>query len=321
MQDLNIELINQAAEALSSLVRKTPLEYSPVLSDLYDMPVYLKMEFLQITGSFKLRGAFFRLLRLRAEEKSKGVATCSAGNHGWALAYAGRQLDIPVTVYLPNSVDPSKKAGIESQGAKTIVADSAGYDGAEEFALRDSTLRRLPFVSAFNEPEIMAANGGSLALEILEELPATESFVYPVGGGGLAAGLGVLVKSRNPEATLIGCQHIDSPGLKLSLEKGNAVTRLPAIDTIAGGIEGGIGANTFPYIRDTIDKVILLSEEEIRRSVVWMLEHHRCLIEPSSAAALAALIFRKVKKLNGPTVVILTGRNIALETLRRIIGC
>ena len=248
------------------------------------------------------------------------MATCSAGNHGWALAYAGKQLNIPITVYLPKSVDLSKKAGIESLRATTIVTDSQGYDGAEDFAIQDSCDRGLPFISAFDEPEIMAANGGSLALEILEEMPSIETFIFPVSGGGLGAGLGVLVKDRNPNATLIGCQHIESPGLKLSLEKGEAITRLPAIETVAGGIEGGIGANTFPYIQRTIDHVVLLTESEIRDGVVWMLDHHHCLIEPSSAAALAALSFSKLEKLNGPAVVILTGRNIALETLRNIIN-
>jgi len=316
---LTVDLIDEASESLVGYIRKTPLEYSPVLSEKYKTPVYLKLEFLQTTGSFKLRGAFFKLLRLSTELKKQGVATCSAGNHGWAMAYAGKQLNIPITVYLPKSVDPSKKAGIESLGATTIVTESQGYDGAEKYAIQDSLRLGFPFVSAFDEPEIMAANGGSLAQEIIDENPGLETFIYPVSGGGLGAGLGVLIKNIKPDATLIGCQHIESPGLKLSIEKGEAITSLPPIETVAGGIEGGIGANTFPYIQKTIDEVVLLSEKEIRRGVVWMLDHHHYLIEPSSAAALATLSFSKLEELAGPTVVVLTGRNIALDTLKSII--
>lgn len=296
------------------------MEISPVLSEQFRVPVYLKLEFLQTTGSFKLRGAFFSLLNTTPEIRAKGVGTCSAGNHGWALAFAGKQLGIPITVYLPKSVDYSKQAGIESLGAETIITDSPGYDEAHEFAVYDCRRRGLPFVSAFDDPKIMAANGGSLALEILEQQPDISTFVFPVGGGGLAAGLGVLVKERNQKNYLIGCQHVASPGLKLSLDKGTAITKLPPIKTVAGGIEGGIGAWTFPYIQKTIDQVVLLSESEIQKGLLWLLDHHHYLIEPSSAVALSALSCHKVERLTGPTVIVLTGRNVAFPTLQKIVA-
>jgi threonine dehydratase len=316
---LTLELIRDSVDALAGLIRRTPLEYSPSLSERYGVPIHFKLEFLQTTGSFKLRGAYFKLLRLLEEQQKNGVATCSAGNHGWALAFAGRELKIPVTVFLPASVDPSKRDGIQSLGATTVVTEFPGYDETEEFAILESSRLGLPFVSAYDDPAVMAANGGSLAVEILEERPETTNFIFPVGGGGLGAGLSYWVKRANSGSFLIGCQHEGSPALKLSLEKGEAVTRLPAIETVAGGIEGGIGAVSFPYLQGTVDEVVLLSEEEIKAGVRWMLEHHHYLIEPSSAVVAAALIGSRVKQLTGLTVAILTGRNVAIETLSNIL--
>ena len=176
------------------------------------------------------------------------------------------------------------------------------------------------WVSAFDDDAIMAGNGGSLAAEILEELPEARSFVLPVGGGGLAAGLAFFTKTRRPETLIVGCNHALSPALALSLERGQAVTRLPAAETAAGGIEGGIGKKPFDILRPLVDRVALLSEAEIFEAVRWTFDAHQYVVEPSAAVGVSACLTGKTGALPGPIVIVLTGRNVSLATLRRILG-
>ena len=320
MDTLSIEMIQDAASIVQGNIRKTPIEYSSKLSQIMGVPVYLKLEFLQITGSFKLRGALYKLSKLSQKEKNSGVITCSAGNHGKAIAYVGKKMGIKSTIYVPRDVDESKYLGILEYGAEIVRSPYPGYDDTMDLALKDAKESGKQFISPFDTDEIMASNGGTIALEVLEDIPQARNFIMPIGGGGLAAGFSYFVKDKMAKASVIGCQHRDSPGLKLSLEKGEAVTRLPAIETIAGGIEGGLGANCFKYLKTRIDEVALVSEKEIKEAVAWGLENHQYLIEPSGAAPIAACISGKIKNLEGPTVLILTGRNVSLGTLKKIIG-
>lgn len=319
MSSLGLRMIDEAATFLVPLIRRTPLEKCQVLSDLMGVPVYLKLEFLQITGSFKLRGAMFRLSRLHDQERRAGIITCSAGNHGWAVAYAARLLEIPATVYVPAGVDESKASGIVSLGATVIRSDFPGYDDTENLAVSRAKSLDVTFVSPYDDFAVMAANGGTIAKEIIEDEPQIQTFLVPVGGGGLAAGLGYYAKSHLPHSRLFACQHAQSPALKLSLEKGKAVTEMPPIRTLAGGIEGGIGTLTFSVLRDIVDFVALHSEEEILNAVRWFLMEHRYLIEPSSAVTLAACLTKKLPRLETPTAIVLTGRNIAISSLRAIL--
>jgi threonine dehydratase len=205
-------------------------------------------------------------------------------------------------------------------GAEVCVSQFPGYDDTLEWAEDEARRAGRTFVSAFDDQAIMAGNGGSLALEILEELPAARTIVTPVGGGGMAAGIAVVVKERDPSAALIACQLESSPALRLSLDRGEAVTRLPAAETLAGGLEGGIGAQPFALLRTRVDRVALLSEAEVWEAVRWMLEHHQHLIEPSAAVTVAALLTGKAGPLAAPAVVVLSGRNVSLAALQRILG-
>jgi threonine dehydratase len=319
MPSLNLDLINEAADFLAPRIRRTPLEKSEFLSRLFGVPVFLKLEFLQITGSFKVRGALFRLSKMSDQEKLAGVITCSAGNHGWAVAYAAGLLDVPVTVYLPADADESKAKGIASLGANIIRSDAPGYDAAEDLALAQAESLGLTFVSPYDDVAVMAANGGTIAREILEDVPQIRTFIVPVGGGGLAGGLAYYSKSTLTDSRLLACQHRDSPALKISLETGRAVTELPAIKTMAGGIEGGIGSLTFSVLQGRVDEVLLLSEEEIWGAVQWFLEEHRYLVEPSAAVGLAACLSNKLSSLTSPAAIVLTGRNVAVDSLRSIL--
>jgi threonine dehydratase len=282
--------------------------------------VWLKLESLQTTGSFKLRGAWFSMSRLSAAERRAGVAACSAGNHGKAVAYAAREMGIRATIYVPSSVDESKHRGMLELGAQVKLSAFPGYDDTLEWAKGEARQAGLTFMSAFDDPAIMAGNGGSLALAIFEDLPEVRTFVVPVGGGGMAAGVAVTAKERYTDAVVIGCQLEASPALKMSLERGEAITRLPAVETLAGGLEGGIGAQPFDLLRTRVDRVALLSESEIYEAVRWMLEHHQQLMEPSAAVTVAALLCGKAGRLTSPAVVVVSGRNLSVTALRRILA-
>jgi len=317
---LSLPLIEQARAFLDGRIRRTPLEESPALEEILGVPVWLKLESAQLTGSFKIRGALFRLSLLSEDEKLAGIATCSAGNHGKAVAYAARLLGLVPTIFVPSSVDEAKYRAMVDLGAEVVRSEFPGYDETEQWALKEAARAGTVWISAFDDEAIMAGNGGTLALEILEDQPDARGFVLPVGGGGMAAGLTYAVKDRFPGSRIVGCNHELSPALALSLERGRAVTRLPAAETSAGGIEGGIGAKPFAVLRSRIDRVALVSEEEIFQGVRWMLEKHQYLIEPSAAAAVAACLTGKAGKFDRPAVVVISGRNVSLETLRRILA-
>jgi len=307
-------LIPAATQFLAPRVRRTPVEPSPGLSRQFGVPVWLKLENLQLTGSFKVRGAWFWLGQRSSEERRQGVLTCSAGNHGKGLAYAARELSSRVVVCVPNSVEPGRRAAIEALGAEVRIGPCAGYDEAEDWARAEASCEGLPFVSPFDDPAIMAGNGGTLAAEVLNQVPDARNFVLPVGGGGLGAGFAWVVKGALAHARVIACQHQLAPGLARSLATGEAVTRLPAVATIASGIEGGIGRQTFAVLRARVDHVALVDEAGIAAAVRWMLDEHQYLIEPTAAVALAACLSGAVGPLNGPTVVVITGRNVARAT-------
>lgn len=317
---LTMDLIEEARRFLAGKVRRTAVEESPYLSDLLGVPVWLKLECTQTTGSFKVRGALFRLSKLTAGERRTGVATCSAGNHGKGTAYAARQMGVRATVYVPSSVNPAKLHGMEALGAEVQRSPFEGYDDTEAWAREQVARSGQLFISAFDDPLVMAGNGGTIAAEILEDATEARAFILPVGGGGHAAGFAFYAKKRLGDCQIIGCQHELSPALKLSLESGEAVTRLPAVTTLAAGVEGGIGRSTFEVLKTRTDRVALVSESEIRSAVVWLLKHHQILIEPTAAVTLAACLSGKVGALDGPAVVQLSGRNVDIATVRELLG-
>ena len=317
---LTMELIEEASRYLAGRVRKTPLESSPPLSERLGAPAYLKLESQQETGSFKIRGALFRLSLLSEEEKRAGIATCSAGNHGKAVAHAAKALGLTPTIAVPSNVDESKYRAMVALGADVVRSRFAGYDDTEVWAMEEAARAGKVWISAFDDDAIMAGNGGSLAAEVLEDLPDARSFVMPVGGGGMAAGVALYAKEKRPGALMVGCNHELSPALALSLERGEAVTRLPAVETTAGGIEGGMGRKPFEILRSRMDRVALVSEVELFEAVRWVLDLHQYVIETSAAAGVAACLTGKTGKLESPAVVILTGRNVSLPTLRKILA-
>ena len=318
--ELGLALIDEARRALEGRIRRTPLEDSPALAEAAGAPVSLKLECFQLTGSFKIRGAFFAMSRLSAAERVQGVVTCSAGNHGKAVAYVAREMGIPAEVHVPRNVDEAKYRAIVSLGAVIVRSATDSYDETEEIAKLEAAASGRTFLTAFDDDVILAANGGTLAAEVLEDAPEARTFLLPVGGAGLAGGFAYYAKSVLPESRIIGCQHAQSPALALSLARGEAVVRLPPVDTTAGGVEGGIGRTGFAVLKDRVDGVALVTEEQIFGGVRFMLDRHQILIEPSSAVVIAAILERKIERLDAPAVAVVSGRNVAMATIRRILA-
>jgi threonine dehydratase len=304
-----ITLICEAARFLEGKVRRTPVEHSAGLSEILGVPVWLKLESMQLTGSFKIRGAMFAISRLKEE-----VITCSAGNHGKAVAYVARG----ATICVPRSVDQSKLSAMIAMGADVRVSEFDGYDETQDWAMEMAAREKKYFLSPFDDDAVMAANGGTVAMEVLEDAPEARTFVLPVGGGGLSAGFAVWAKDRLPDATIVGCQHVLSPALKMSMDSEHAITRLPAVETLAGGVEGGIGARTFAVLQPLVDQVALVTEDEILDGVRWMIAHHQYLIEPTAAVTIAACIGGKVRATE-PVVVVVSGRNVGVGTVKKIL--
>lgn len=313
-------LVLEARRSLLGRIRRTPVEASPALSEMAGVPVFLKLESQQVTGSFKIRGAFFVLSRLSAEERRAGVVTCSAGNHGKAVAHVARELGIPAEVHVPRGVDESKYQGMLALGANVVRSDCDGFDDTERLARAAAARSGRPFLTAFDDPLILAANGGTLAAETIEDCTEARAFLLPVGGAGLAGGFAYYAKTALPDARILGCQHALSPALALSLERGEAVLTLPQVATAAGGLEGGIGKTGFDVLKDRIDGVALLTEEEIFEAVRFLLDRHQILVEPSAAVTVAAILTGKAGRLGAPAVAVLSGRNVALPTVRRILA-
>ena len=315
-----MRLVLDARRALAGRIRRTPLEPSPALSERAGVPVFLKLENLQLTGSFKIRGAFYVLSRLSGAQREKGIVTCSAGNHGKAVAHVARELGIPAEIHVPRSVDESKYRAIVALGANVVRSEHDGFDDTERIARAAAGSSGRPFLTAFDDEAILAANGGTLAAEVLEDCPEARAFLVPVGGAGLAGGFAFYARTALPDASIVGCQHALSPALALSLERGEAVLTLPPVATAAGGLEGGIGRTGFSYLKDRLAGVALLTEEEIFEAVRFLLDRHQYLVEPSAAVTVAALLTGKAGRLAGPAVAVLSGRNVALPTLRRILA-
>jgi threonine dehydratase len=231
-----------------------------------------------------------------------------------------RELGIPAEIHVPKSVDESKYQAMLALGANVVRSDFEGFDETEKLARAEAAKSGRPFLTAFDDALILAANGGTLAAEVLEDCLEARTFLLPVGGAGLAGGFAYYAKTALPGCRIIGCQHVLSPALALSLERGEAVLTLPPVATTAGGLEGGIGRTGFEILRSRIDGVALVTEEEIFDAVRFMLDRHQYLIEPSSAVTVAAILTGKAGRLDSSAVAVISGRNVALPTIRKILA-
>jgi len=304
--------------AIAPLTIQTPLLPSLPLGDRCRRSVWLKLENLQVTGSFKARGAAAKMLALSAAERARGVVTCSSGNHGRAVAYAARRLDIPATVCVPTWVDPVKLDAIRSYGAEAVVSGGS-YDEAERLAFELADDRDLTFVHPFDDPHVLTGQG-TIGLELLEQLPSMDAVLVPLSGGGLVSGIAVALKTMRAAARIIAVSARNARVMWESLQAGRPVA-IPEEPTVASALSGGIDLNnrhTFALVRDLVDEHVLVSEEDIRHAMSFALREHGLVVEGGGAVGVAALLSGAVREL-GPTVaVVVSGGNVALSTLAEL---
>lgn len=313
-----VEEVLAAEGRIRSHIRETPLEYSAYLSRSSGGRVYLKLENLQLTGSFKLRGAMNKLLSLTEEQKSKGIVTASSGNHGAAVAYALKRLDMTGTIFLPENTAQAKVESLRLAGAD-IQFYGDDCVKAEIHAREIGQKNGLEFISPYNDLKIIGGQG-TVGLELERKLDGINIVLVPVGGGGLISGVAGYLKDRSPKTEIFGCQPQNSAVMFESIKAGRIVdiTSLPTLsDGSAGGIEPG--TVTFALCRELVDDFILVSEAQIREAILCLLEQHHMLVEGAAALSVAAFLQRKNHFKAKTAVLILSGAKIGLDTLRKIV--
>ncbi len=308
----------QAARArLGAAIYCSPCAYSETTSRIAGARVFFKLDNLQMTGSFKERGALNKLLSLKPDERKTGVIAASAGNHGLAVAFHAQRLGIPATIVMPRFAPLIKVSWARRYGAEVILA-GADFDEALAEAQRLQRERGSLFIPAFNDPEVIAGQG-TLGLEILEQTPGLDAVLIPVGGGGLIGGIALALKQSGFSGRVIGVQAERVAGMRAALKAGQPVS-LPPATTIADGIAvRRVGDLTFPLVRQYVDTLVTVSDAEIARAILLLLENEKTVVEGAAATTLAALLNRPLG-LDGKTVVlVLSGGNIDVNVVARVI--
>ena len=314
---LELADILAARKRLEGAIYATPCAYSKTLSELAGVSAYVKLENLQMTGSFKERGAANLLLQLDARERARGVAAASAGNHGLAVAYHAERLGIAAVIVMPEWAPLIKVTSARRHGAEVILA-GANYDEAYGRACQIASERGLVFVHPFDDDRVVAGQG-TLGLELLEQRPEVEAVVVPVGGGGLAGGVGLAIKASRPDVRVIGVQAEALAAMKQALAAG-ARTTLPPASTIADGIAvRQVGEITLALAARYLDEIVTVTEEELANAILLLLEIEKTVVEGAGAAPLAALLNRKLGLDGRNVVLVLSGGNIDVTMISRII--
>jgi threonine dehydratase len=309
-----------AREAIAGIAVTTPLHRSPDLSDRVGVDVRLKLENLQVTGSFKVRGAAARMLALTVEEREKGVITCSSGNHGRAVAFVAEELGIPATICLPEWVDPVKLEAMRRHGAETVLHGRT-YDEAEARSFEIESERGLTYVHPFDDPHIISGQG-TIALEMLEQCPALRTVVVPLSGGGLIAGITIALKQHDPSIRVVGVSASRARVMHESILAGCPI-EFPEEETIASALSGGIGLDnrySFRIVRDMVDERLLVEEEDVRRAMVWAATEEKIVVEGGGAVGIAALLTGRVKSAEGNIVVVVSGGNVAPDLFAKVLS-
>jgi threonine dehydratase len=310
---ITAERIEQAALDLAPYLKPTPLQFSRAFTAKTRCEVYLKLEGVQPIRAFKVRGALNKVIRMTPAERSHGVVTASAGNHGMGVAYAALTFGIPATVYVPSNANQLKVESIKKLGAR-VVEHGRSYQDAFLEARRNQGEQT--FLHAYDDADVIAGQG-TVAVEILAELPAFDTVIVPIGGGGLIAGIASYLKQRLPEVRVVGVEPVGAAGMKASLDAGHPVT-LERVQTIADGLAASRpGELCFEVAQRCVDQMILVEEAEMLRAIKLYFEWEHLLAEPAGAAALAALLYRYSPSPGERVVVILSGANVTDEVMLR----
>jgi threonine dehydratase len=314
---VNLDNIIIAREKMKGIVHETPLDYSKTFSDLAQNEVYLKLENLQKTGSFKVRGSYNKLISLSEEELKKGVVAASAGNHAQGVAYSSQMLGIPCTIVMPKGAPLSKVLATRQYGAEVILEGNV-FDEALAFALELNEKRGATFIHAFDDEAVITGQG-TVGLEILDQLPEVEAVICPVGGGGLIAGVAMAVKEKNPNIAVYGVQTMACPSMKQSLIEQKPVA-IKSAPTMADGIAvQKPGASNFEIVKKYVNDIVCVDEMEIARTMLLLLERNKLLVEGSGASSLAALLYKKINITNKKVAAVLSGGNVNVHFISRII--
>jgi threonine dehydratase len=313
---LDIHAIREAADRLKGRFRRTEVIHSHYFSERIGLPVHFKCENLQRTGSFKIRGAFNFLSCQPPKALAKGVLTASAGNHAQGVALAARLLGAAATVVMPETTPLAKILATREYGGEVILHGTT-YDDAAARARQLEAERSLLFVPAFDHPLVMAGQG-TAGLEIFEALPEVETLLVPIGGGGLIAGIATAAKALKPTLRIVGVEAAGAPSALLSRRQGKILTLAAAHSLADGLVVKRLGERTFPIIEALVDDLVTVEEEEIAQAIVALMEKGKLVVEGAGAVGLAALLSAKLA-LRGPAVVVLSGGNIDVQTISRVV--
>ncbi|MBE5849438.1 MAG: threonine ammonia-lyase [Lachnospiraceae bacterium] len=313
---LTLDRFEEAAKLVKEVTKDTKLVYSSYLSERTGNKVYLKPENMQMTGAYKLRGAYYKVSTLSAKERAKGIITASAGNHAQGVAYAAKEYGLKAVIVMPTTTPLIKVNRTKNLGAEVILWGDV-YDEACEKALQLANEKGYTFIHPFDD-ETVATGQGTIAMEIFQDLPVVDYILVPIGGGGLAAGVSTLAKLLNPKIKVIGVEPEGAACMKASLEAGK-VTGLKSVSTIADGTAVKTpGSVIFPYIQKNIDKIITVGDEELIVAFLDMVENHKMIVENSGLLTVAALDHLKVK--NKRIVSILSGGNMDVITMSSVVS-
>lgn len=314
---MKAEEISIARERMKGIVHITPLDYSKTFSTLSQNDVFLKLENMQKTGSFKVRGAYNKVFSLSDEELKKGVIAASAGNHAQGVAYASQNLNVPCTIVMPKGAPISKVQATMGYGAK-VVQKGKNFDESLAYAIQLQEETKATFIHAFDDEAIIAGQG-TVGLEIVEQLPDVDAIIVPIGGGGLIAGIALAVKEKNPNVKIYGVQAKACPSMKKSIINNKPIA-VEAAPTMADGIAvGKPGTLTFDIVHKYVEDILLVDEMEIARTMLMLLERNKLMVEGSGAASLAALLYNKIPMTNKKVVPVLSGGNVDMNFISRII--
>lgn len=319
LSDRLFEAVLQAHQRLRPYVRETPLEHALAFSQITGAEVWLKLENLQLTGSFKVRGALNKLLSLSPPQLQKGVVAASSGNHGAGVAYGLAMLGTKGIIFVPEGASPTKLEAIRRYGAEVRVFGSSGED-TEDYARAYAAQHGLTYISPYNDPDVIAGQG-TIGVEIAQQLSNPPDAVFvTVGGGGLVSGVAVYLKSLHPKVKIIGCQPANDAAMWASVQAGRIV-RLEAQPTLSDGSAGGLEANTitFELCRTLVDDWVTVSEEEIRAAMRLFIETQHQLLEGAAGVALAALLKKAARYRGQRVVVVICGANIGLSALQTVL--
>lgn len=312
---LEISEIFNAAAVLKGVARKTTIIPAPHINP--ESEVFLKTENLQLTGSFKLRGAYYKISQLTDEEKARGVIACSAGNHAQGVALGATHNGIKSLICLPAGAPMSKIEATKNYGAEVCLVPGV-YDDAYAKAIQLRDEFGYTFVHPFDDPKVIAGQG-TIGLEILEQMPDVEAVIVPIGGGGLISGVAFAIKTLRPEIKVYGVQSSGAPSMAASLQEG-AIQHLNNVSTIADGIAvKEPGVNTFELCNRYVDEVVTVSDEEIAAAILALIEQQKLVAEGAGAVSVAAAMFNKVPVKGKKTVCLVSGGNIDVNTLSRVI--